>query len=455
MRKLGAVLVTAVLVGSAALADTATPLNAIVSVDNTTVNMGTARVRVVHASPDAPAVDVLVNDGVVFAGVPFEGITGFAAVPEGTYNVKVVPAGATGPVVIEANLPLSNGIDYTVIATDVLARITPIILTATADQPATGMSWVRFFHGSPDAPAVDIAVTGGPVLFPSVAFQQGTDYLEVPAGTYNLEARVAGTTTVALALPGVALAPGAVYTVYATGLLADSGELSDFYFLPMAARGTGANGSSYHTDVDVVNAGAGKAIFQYLWLPRDSNNAQPVSSERFSLEPGESLRHVDVLAAAFGVTDGTNAFGALAIVSDSDTLKLFSRTYDASGSDGTYGQGVQGIPSAGLIPANAKKRIMFFTENADYRSNLGLLNGTGSPITVRWERFTANGAKVGEGSRELPAWGNVQFFRVFSNEAPVEAAYIDVWTETPGGAFAAYGSVLDNGTNDPITIYPQ
>ena len=47
------------------------------------------------------------------------------------------------------------------------------------------------------------------------------------------------------------------------------------------------------------------------------------------------------------------------------------------------------------------------------------------------------------------------FFKVFANEAPVEAAYIDVWTETPGGAFAAYGSVLDNRTNDPITVYPQ
>ena len=41
----------------------------------------------------------------------------------GTYNVKVVPTGATTPVVIEANLTLEAGKDYTVAAVNVLARM--------------------------------------------------------------------------------------------------------------------------------------------------------------------------------------------------------------------------------------------------------------------------------------------------------------------------------------------
>lgn len=35
---------------------------------------------------------------------------------------------------------------------------------------------------------------------------------------------------------------------------------------------------------------------------------------------------------------------------------------------------------------------------------------------------------------------------------PPVAGYIDVWTETAGGAFATYGSVLDNQTSDPTTV---
>ncbi len=435
----------------------ATPLQAVFSVDNPAGNLGTARVRVVHASPDAPAVDVLVENAPAFTNVAFPDITGFAAVPAGTYNVKVVPAGATSPVVIEANLTLAAGTDYTVIATGRLASIAPVILTASGGGPAAGKAWVRFFHGSPDAPAVDIAVKGGPVLFPNVAFGQSAAYLEVPAGTYDLEARVAGTSTVALALPGVVLADGGVYTAYAVGLLADLGKLSELYFVPTAARGQGFAGSFWKTDVDVLNGSASRATFKYLWLPRNQDNVQPIESALFTLEPGEALRHADVLNAAFGVSDGTNAFGALAVLSDSAGLYLYSRTYNHTkvATAGTFGQGIPGFPASTLIPSGATARIMFLTETDAFRSNLGLLNGKGSPITVQWRRYLPSGRVIDEGSVELPAWGTVQINRVFSAEAPVEGAYVDLWTDTPKAAFLAWGSVLDNKTSDPVTIFPQ
>jgi hypothetical protein len=44
------------------------------------------------------------------------------------------------------------------------------------------------------------------------------DYLPVDAGTYDLEVRLAGTDTVALSVPGVALADQTVYTIFAMGL---------------------------------------------------------------------------------------------------------------------------------------------------------------------------------------------------------------------------------------------
>jgi hypothetical protein len=176
-----------------------------------------ARVRVVHASPDAPAVDILVNDGVAFSNAPFKGITDYAALDTGTYNVKVVPTGATTPVVIEADLGLEAK-DYTVVAVGLLENIEPLVLADNNSAPAAGKAHVRFVHASPDAPAVDIAVKGGPVLFGNVAFKEVGDYLPVDAGTYDLEVRLAGTETVALDVPGLALADGTVYTVFAMGL---------------------------------------------------------------------------------------------------------------------------------------------------------------------------------------------------------------------------------------------
>jgi LPXTG-motif cell wall-anchored protein len=177
-----------------------------------------ARVRVVHASPDAPAVDVWVNGSVAFSNAPFKGITAYAALAPATYNVKVTPTGATEPVVINADLTLAAGTDYTVVAVGQLADIEPLVLVDNNSAPAAGKAHVRFVHASPNAPAVDIAVTGGPVLFSNVPFKGVGDYLPVDAGTYNLEARIAGTTDVALSVPGVKLEAGKVYTIFAMGL---------------------------------------------------------------------------------------------------------------------------------------------------------------------------------------------------------------------------------------------
>jgi hypothetical protein len=178
-----------------------------------------ARVRVVHASPDAPAVDVWVNDSIIaFSNAPFKGITDYAELDPATYNVKVVPTGATEPVVIEADLALEGGTDYTVVAVGKLADIEPIVLVDDNTLPADGMAHVRFVHASPDAPNVDIAVKDGPVLFENVPFKQAFPYVAVDAGTYDLEVRVHDTGAVVLEVPGLSLANRTVYTVFAMGL---------------------------------------------------------------------------------------------------------------------------------------------------------------------------------------------------------------------------------------------
>jgi hypothetical protein len=189
----------------------------------TSPSTGTAQVRVAHLSPDAPAVDVYVNGSRVVSGAAFKDVTGYLAVPAGSASIRVTPAGATSPAVIDATVSLGAGGTYTVAATGVLASIEPLVLED--DRGTTGQAKVRFVHASPDAPAVDIAVTGGPVLFANVPFRQATAYPQVAPSTYNLEARPAGSTTVALRVEDVALNAGTNYTIFAVGLLSN-GSLS-------------------------------------------------------------------------------------------------------------------------------------------------------------------------------------------------------------------------------------
>jgi hypothetical protein len=180
---------------------------------------GIAFVRVVHLSPDAPAVDVAVNGSAPVVSLSYREASGYLPVPAGDAQFTVTPNGATSPVVIDATVPLGADAYYTVAATGFLADIQPIVLVD--DISASGQARVRFAHTSADAPAVDVAVTNGPVLFGDVPFRAATQYGAVDGGIYDLEVRVAGTSTVALPLPGVGLNGGTNYTVFAVGLLAD------------------------------------------------------------------------------------------------------------------------------------------------------------------------------------------------------------------------------------------
>lgn len=178
-----------------------------------------ANVQVIHASPDAPGVDLLVDDTIVnSSALEFPNSTGYLQVNPGTRNVKVNASGTT-TTVIEADLILAANKSYSVFAVDFLSNIAPLVLEDDLSAPAAGKSHVRFVHLSPDAPAVDITLTDGTVVFGNKAFKESTDFTPLDAGTYDLQVRVAGTATVALELPGIALEQGRIYTVFAKGSL--------------------------------------------------------------------------------------------------------------------------------------------------------------------------------------------------------------------------------------------
>jgi len=179
-----------------------------------------AMLRVAHLSPDAPAVDIWVNGSRVLEGVPFKAISDYLSLDAGSYQIQVSPAGAADPIVIDAAVELEIGTAYTVAATGLLAEIAPIVLIDDLDTLGD-QAKVRFVHTSPDALAVDVGVSGGPVLFREAAFREASQYLAVGGGLYNLEVRLAGTMTVALPVPGVQFENGTNYTIFAIGLAGD------------------------------------------------------------------------------------------------------------------------------------------------------------------------------------------------------------------------------------------
>ncbi len=75
-----------------------------------------------------------------------------------------------------------------------------VVAPVSAAEP---MGKVRVFHDSPDAPAVDIIVKGGPFavdtkVLSNVPYGTISGYLSVPRATYHVKVNVAGTSTTAI-----------------------------------------------------------------------------------------------------------------------------------------------------------------------------------------------------------------------------------------------------------------
>lgn len=189
--------------------------------DDVTGPVTTAQLRVVHASPDAPNVDVLVDNAAVLTNVAYKAASSYLEVPSGSRNLKVRATG-TSTVVIDQNGTLAQNSFYTVLATGRVASIAPVVLTDDQTSPASGSVRLRLVHASPTAGNVDIYVTAPtadiatatPTLA-NVAFRAASNYLEVPAGTYRVRITPAGTKTVAIDANNVALVAGQVRTAVA------------------------------------------------------------------------------------------------------------------------------------------------------------------------------------------------------------------------------------------------
>ncbi|MFO1540065.1 MAG: DUF4397 domain-containing protein [Chloroflexota bacterium] len=188
----------------------------------------TAEVRVLHASPDAPAVDVYVDGGGVLTGVGFGAISDYLAVAPGEHEIQVYAAGADPSLeeteaVLDVRTGFEEGTRSTVVAGNVLEKIQAwVYRDDTATLPAKAK--VRVIHLSPDAPAVDIAPDGAKVkkaLIKGLAFSYATPYRAFPAGAYDLEVRAAGTADVAADLDEMSVEAGHNYTVFAIGSAAD------------------------------------------------------------------------------------------------------------------------------------------------------------------------------------------------------------------------------------------
>jgi hypothetical protein len=329
--------VAAGLIGSGAEADRFRVLPLAESFEATA---GQARVRIVHASADAPTVAIDVgNDGSAeIAALERFADTGEAGV--------ALPAGSALQVGIWAGTPLARVTAFTtpelpadaelfVIATGLVANAARATdgFSLLAVGPTGSIGFVRqnplvyALHASPDAPAVDIAVAGGgPTLVERLAFGELSAPIQVPPGSYQLDIQAAASGMTAATVTTPSLAAGESYLTVASGFLAPQSGEQGFQLLAYAdafeldtmsplLRVVHGSPDAPAVDVGVVSGGSFEALAPFSNLSfSESSAADGTEVPAAMLRIGVAATGTSTTAAEFDVTTmmGQKAFAVAA-----------------------------------------------------------------------------------------------------------------------------------------------
>lgn len=179
--------------------------------------MEVAYVSIYHASPDAPAFDILV-DGRVINRNPFDytSYSGYLNFFTGQREIQFNIVNADNAV-IDTTFNLEDGKAYSLFAIDRFPEVEALLVVDSAGTPAQGKAMVRFVHLSPDAPAFDVALNETTPLFAGMAFRESSDFQEIDADTYTINLKNEGQAETELSVDDVEILPGRFYTIVTRG----------------------------------------------------------------------------------------------------------------------------------------------------------------------------------------------------------------------------------------------
>jgi hypothetical protein len=174
-------------------------------------------VRVLHASPNAPPVDIYANEKRLVRNFPYKEFSEYLPVPPGNYNIRVYPAGKRINPLIDTSIRIMPATVVTLAAIGLLPNISLFPIFEPIVPRVPGRACIRVVHLSPDTPAIDLTRMDGRIIFSNVKYKGITDYVCISSGGFGLQLRLAGTDQVILTDPYIRLMPNKHYSIFVVG----------------------------------------------------------------------------------------------------------------------------------------------------------------------------------------------------------------------------------------------
>lgn len=163
--------------------------------DDDNAQVDNAEVRIIHASPDAPAVNIKLDGMIAISDLDYAESTGYAEIPSGIKDVAVeaIIPGGNADVIEVPDFDFATDGQYTIVAVGETTDIDTLLVSDSADTPSAGEVAITVVHAATAADEVDVYITDEDTVLdnnvdPSFRFdfEGAVDVGAVPAGTYRI-----------------------------------------------------------------------------------------------------------------------------------------------------------------------------------------------------------------------------------------------------------------------------
>jgi hypothetical protein len=219
------------------------------------------------------------------------------------------------------------------------------------------------------------------------------------------------------------------------------------------------NNSKWQSDVRIAHTYPRMIQYLLTFTPSGTGIDSALQTQ-VSVDAGQTVALDDVLARWFGSgTIDAGATGVLeirtldAVLGTGKTLAT-SRLFNVT-DNGTFGQFIAAVPLAKFMASSAhsSQTLVALSQSDRFRTNLGLVEGSGKPADVLLEVFSAGGLKLFESTLQLKGGEHRQLGSVLAaNGIDTTNARVNVSLASAVGSVFTYASVIDNSTGDPSFV---
>jgi hypothetical protein len=386
------------------------------------------------------------------ASTTFASSRTYATTPEGTFGQYIAATPISAFISNGGGLPLAGENGISVVSLQQIAQSarfrTNLGLVEGAGQPASGQ--LRIYDNTHLIKSVPYSLLPG-------EHQQINNFLAAN-GVPNLEdgrievtiaSDTGAVSAYASVLDNLTSDPLAVMPVQVAAV-----SSSRFVIPGIAELNNGA--ANFHSDVRIFNGGVLPIAANLVFYPQHNPGGAKTTAQ-LQIAPGEVRALDNILPTLFG--ESSNGGSIVVTTSLVTSVVTTARTYSIGANNGTFGQFIPGVtPNEGIGLGDRALQILQLEQSQNFRSNLGLVELIGQPVRVRITLNVPDSRISPVTELDLAANEFNQLGSVIASMIPGKNVYnARIAVEVIGGAgrVSAYGSVIDNATQDPTYVPAQ